>query len=126
MQISRSTLQKALLKAYRCAASPEAEAVTAHDLEDVWPSIGLRKSDFAAALEELIHRKWLVVTEHGRDKWVDLTPEGIRALHESDGSWRRDLLDWVILKRTSLRLIKPPVAQPRIRQRRSGESSRAK
>lgn len=125
MQISRSTLQKALFKVYRIAVSPEADIATTHDLQDAWPNTGLRQSDFAAALDELVQRQWLVVTHHGTDTWIELTPAGVRALHDSEDGWRQELLDWVILKRTELRQIKKQATQPRVRQRRTGEPNQA-
>lgn len=109
MRVLPSTLLKAMSHLYQKVVEPSACVIDELQLENEWVLvIGLRRSDFQEALNDLKQKRLVVDRSHGAMKWIEFTYDGIEHLkNPPKNGVMQELRDWVTLKRANLRKLKP-------------------
>lgn len=118
MQITDSTLEKAVFRLLREHELAAHASIPFRELQGLWAYTGLRQSDLRDALRIMFDRNYVDFENNGGGLAVVVTPEGYRHAQDTEihlGSLLKDTRDKLTLRQAEKRYHRP-THDPQIRK----------
>lgn len=98
MKVLTSTRQMAVFQVVRDLVCDE-PSIELDEFIAHWPRTGLRGSDCAIAVVEMLRERFMVSRQRSSRRYLELTESGLAAYHASDESLVRQVNDGLVLLR---------------------------